>query len=77
MVKSILLPTLEQSITSNTRWLRLFPRKHGLDLHDLPFLPVKPKFLTELLNKYGDILPASILDLHQRMVLTNISPPKK
>lgn len=77
LLKQILLPILESSTAENTRWLEIFTAKYGLDLQSLslPLLPVKMKFLKEILRKSYYHLPASLMDLYHKFILTNISPP--
>jgi hypothetical protein len=77
LLKQILLAILETSTAENTRWLEIFTAKYGLDLQSLslPLLPVKVKFLKEILRKSYYHLPASLMDLYHKFILTNISPP--
>jgi len=77
LLKQILVPILETSTEANTRWLELFTAKHNLDLHSLflPLLPVKVKFLKDIMRKEYYYLPASLMELYHKFILTNISPP--
>jgi hypothetical protein len=57
--------------------VEVFAARHGLDLEklQLPLLPVRPKLLKIVLSGSGTYLPARFLDLYQKFILTNISPP--
>lgn len=75
-IERILLPILEGSAACNTRWLKIFTAKHGLDFHslNLPLLPVKPKFLADIMSNH-DSPPRDLIELFHRFIMTNISPP--
>lgn len=77
LLKRILLPILEISTAVNTRWLDIFTAKHGLNLRTLsvPLLPVKVKFLKEILQSGYEFLPPSLMDLYHKFILISISPP--
>jgi hypothetical protein len=57
--------------------MELFAARHCLNLErlQLPLLPVNPKVLKIVLSRSGVYLPARFLDLYQKFILTNISPP--
>ena len=73
----IMIPILKRSTENNTRWIKIFLAKYGLDFEslDLPLLPVKPIFFTEVLENHWDNVPSTLMDLYQRWILFNISPP--
>jgi hypothetical protein len=79
VVNRILLPIVECSRASNARWIKIFSAKHQLtpDLSDLPMFPIKPLVLSQILNACLTLVPASVLDLHQRFVLANVAPSKE
>ena len=70
---------MECSRASNARWIKIFSAKHqlALNLSDLPIFPIKPLVLSQILNGCLTLVPASVLDLHQRFVLANVAPPKE
>lgn len=73
----LILPILETSTAANTQWLEIFTAKHNLDLQSssLPLLPVKVKFLKDVLHNGYKYLPASLMDLYHQFIITNILPP--
>ena len=75
----ILLPVIERSRASNARWIKIFLLKHQLvlNLSELPLFPVKPQMLSEILSNCLNLLPATVLDLYQQFVLTNMAPPRE
>lgn len=79
VVNRILLPIVECSRASNARWIKTFSAKHqlALNLSDLPIFPIKPLVPSQILNGCLTLVPASVLDLHQRFVLANVAPSKE
>ncbi|MCJ1374151.1 hypothetical protein MMC20_005383 [Loxospora ochrophaea] len=76
ILKRILLPAVEVSIANNSRWVRLFIKRHlpTFSSENLPIPPVKPRVLARLLTHPITEMPKSILELWQRYVLINLNP---
>jgi hypothetical protein len=77
VITRIILPILKRSTENNTRWVKIFLARKGLDFESLhvPLLPVKPVLLTHILENHQDKVPWTLMDLYQRWILFNISPP--
>jgi hypothetical protein len=79
VVNRVLLPTIERSRESNGRWINVFSFKHqlALNMSEIPLFPVKPQVLSKILCNCLELLPASVLDLHQQFVLVNMTPSRE
>jgi hypothetical protein len=80
VLRRILLPSVQQSIENNRRWMYIFAAKYELDLAllDLPLLPVFPYILPEILHSvsWAD-LPLWVLSLYHRFFMLCHSPPRQ
>jgi hypothetical protein len=77
----IIFPMIKQSITTNSRWLKIFATKYlGSDLSSLkiPMLPLYPEMLNCVVNNYqwGEI-PAFIQKLYFQFIMTNLAPSRE
>ncbi|KAF8849563.1 hypothetical protein BDZ45DRAFT_229440 [Acephala macrosclerotiorum] len=72
----LLLPSIEESITSNTRWMRIFAGKHKISLNEFkaPMLPVDPSILEDAI---GDKLGSSLFRLFQNYLFISLDPPEQ
>jgi hypothetical protein len=77
----IIFPILQQSISSNTRWLKIFAAKYfKSDLSSLriPMLPLYPDALFNTLNRsYWENIPSWIPRVYFQFIMTNLAPSRK
>lgn len=65
------------SAANNTRWNKLFLKRHGFHLDEgevLPACPVSPKTLRDLFRRFPTHMPASTVSVLQEMTLINLAP---
>ncbi|KAF2434473.1 hypothetical protein EJ08DRAFT_693509 [Tothia fuscella] len=80
VIHRVLLPLIEQSIASNTRWLKIFAAKYGVDLDSLkiPMLPAYPRLLFQVLQYCSwEQLPPALLVLQHQFIMTNLIPSQQ
>lgn len=77
VLEQLILPALELSIKNNNRWLALFTKQHNIELQGsgLPIFPIAPMVLNLLIVNYQRLLPAWVLALYQKLILTKTSSP--
>ncbi|PIA90816.1 hypothetical protein CB0940_11228 [Cercospora beticola] len=73
MLTRVLIPTLRGSVVNNTRWLKLLCRHLNMPDVELPSMPLKLRFLTQLLS-YPSFIPASILDFWLQVYRSTYDP---
>ena len=79
IISRIILPAVSESAKNCRRWARIVCRKYGapLELADRLAIPFNPVIMGNMLNRDGQLLPASLLYAYHQWVALNIAPPEE